>query len=86
MEQLELPCIAGVRICEYILSILEKWQFLIKLSIHLTMTQEFYSWVKPNKTVNIYSKKTYTQMFIGTKKLETPMTGMKESWCERTMK
>ena len=50
------------------------------------MTQEFYSWVKPNKSVNIYSKKTYTRMFIGTKKLETPMTGMKESWCERTMK
>ena len=27
-------------------------------------------------------------MFTGTykKKLETPMTGMKESWCERTMK
>lgn len=52
------------------------------------MTQEFYSWVRPKKSVNIYSKKTYTQMIIGTynKKLETPMTGMKESWCERTMK
>lgn len=49
------------------------------------MTQEFYSWVNPKKSVNIYSKKTYTRMFTGTykKKLATPMTGMKESWYER---
>ena len=60
----------------------------MKLSTHLTVPQEFYSWVNPKKSVNIYSKKTYTQMFAGTykKKLATPVTGMKESWYERTMK